>query len=81
MSPASSAAHAPSHTHSSASRIAGHVRRLAHMLELALEVRRERRMLATLDDRGLSDVGFDRGRAHAEAQRSFWDLPANRLCM
>jgi uncharacterized protein YjiS (DUF1127 family) len=64
---------------SSARRIAGHVRRLVMLLELVLQVRRERRMLSGMDDRALADVGFDRGRAHAEAGRSFWDLPVDRL--
>lgn len=79
MSPASTAAHAPSRPYAGASRVAGYVRRLPHLLALAIEVRRERRMLATLDDRRLADVGFDRGRAQAETQRSFWDLPLDRL--
>ena len=57
----------------------GHVRRLIGALGLALHVRRERRMLATLDDRSLKDVGFNPSDASVEAQRSFWDLPVDRL--
>jgi uncharacterized protein YjiS (DUF1127 family) len=61
------------------SRFAGYVGRLVLALELAMQVRRERRMLAALDDRALKDVGFQRGEAQVEAQRSFWDLPNDRL--
>jgi uncharacterized protein YjiS (DUF1127 family) len=53
--------------------------RLALAVGVALRVRRERRMLLRLDDRALKDMGFDRGRAHSEAQRSFWDVPVDRL--
>ena len=52
---------------------------LALALELALAVRRERRMLLGLDDRTLRDIGFGRSEAYTEAQRSFWDIPIDRL--
>ena len=45
---------------------------------LAMQVRKERRMLMRLDDRALQDIGSDKGRAFNEASRTFWDLPANR---
>jgi len=48
-------------------------------LELALQVRRERRMLHSLDARTLKDLGFDRSDIHVEAERAFWDLPVDRL--
>lgn len=48
-------------------------------LELALQVRRERRMLQSLDGRTLKDLGFNHSDIHAEAGRSFWDLPADRM--
>jgi uncharacterized protein YjiS (DUF1127 family) len=57
-------------------------RRLSHLaltVELAMQVRKERRMLMRLDDRALQDVGFDKGRAYGEASRSFWDVPVDRL--
>lgn len=38
----------------------------------------ERRVLAELDDRLLSDIGVDRADAAAEAKRPFWDQPAGR---
>ena len=56
--------------------------RLWHLplaLAVALKVRRERRMLLRLDERALKDMGFDRGTAHNEGQRSFWDIPTDRL--
>jgi uncharacterized protein YjiS (DUF1127 family) len=60
-------------------RFAGYLWRLMLAVELAVQVRRERRMLAALDDRALKDVGFQRGEAQVEAQKSFWDLPADRM--
>jgi uncharacterized protein YjiS (DUF1127 family) len=63
----------------SLSRIAGHVRRIILAFGLARQVRRERRMLLSMDDRALQDVGFNRGDAYAEAHRSFWDVPVDRL--
>jgi uncharacterized protein YjiS (DUF1127 family) len=61
------------------SRLVRHVGQLVLRVELAMQVRRERRMLSALDDRALKDVGFQRNQAQVEAQRSFWDLPADRL--
>jgi uncharacterized protein YjiS (DUF1127 family) len=61
------------------SRIAGQVWRLILAFELALQVRSERRLLAGLDERTLKDIGFNRGDACAEAHRSFWDVPADRV--
>jgi uncharacterized protein YjiS (DUF1127 family) len=55
--------------------------RIAHLIgtiELALQVRRERRILRGMDDRMLKDLGLN-GNAHAEASRPFWDVPADRL--
>ena len=43
--------------------------RLAQMVE----TRRTRRLLAEMDDRMLADVGLDRARARAEADRPAWD--------
>jgi uncharacterized protein YjiS (DUF1127 family) len=53
--------------------------RLFAAIELAVDVQRERRMLRGLDDRALKDLGL-KGRADAEANRPFWDLPLDRLC-
>ncbi|HEY6256876.1 MAG TPA: hypothetical protein VIY51_13895 [Xanthobacteraceae bacterium] len=47
-------------------------------LELALQVRRERRILLGMDHRMLKDMGLN-GIAHREASRPFWDVPADRL--
>lgn len=63
----------------SPSGFAGQIWRLIVSFELALRVRRERRLLATLDERALKDIGFNRGDACAEAARSFWDVPVDRL--
>ena len=46
-------------------------------IELALQVRRERRMLLGLGDCMLKDLGLDRGSAYAEGTRAFWDVPVD----
>ena len=38
-----------------------------------VETRRTRRLLADMDDRMLADIGMDRARARAEADRPAWD--------
>jgi uncharacterized protein YjiS (DUF1127 family) len=63
----------------SLSRTAGQIWHLIVAFELALRVRRERRLLAGLDERTLKDIGFNRGDAYTEAGRSFWDVPVDRL--
>ena len=62
-------------------RIADGILRLIFALGLALDVRRERRMLLSMDDRALKDIGFNRSEAYAEAHRSLWDIPRDRLCL
>lgn len=52
--------------------------RFLRAFELALQVRRERRMLLGMDDRTLKDLGLS-GIAYAEANRPFWDVPLDRL--
>jgi uncharacterized protein YjiS (DUF1127 family) len=52
--------------------------RLFGAIELALQVRRERRVLLAMDDRMLKDLGLN-GIAYAEASRPFWDVPVDRL--
>jgi uncharacterized protein YjiS (DUF1127 family)/cyanate permease len=61
--------------------VVGGVRRLIFALDLALDVRRERRMLLSMDDRALKDTGFNRGEAYAEARRPLWDIPRDRLLL
>lgn len=58
---------------------AGRLTRLVVKAALALQVRRERRMLLRLDDRALKDIGLNAGEAYAEANRSFWDIPIDRM--
>jgi uncharacterized protein YjiS (DUF1127 family) len=74
-----------SDTHPARSRLGGglarsgqRIARLIGTIELALQVRRERRILRGMDDRMLKDLGLN-GSAHAEAARPFWDVPADRL--
>lgn len=55
------------------------ISRVLATIELALQVRRERRTLQSLDARTLKDLGFTRGDVHTEAGRALWDLPADRL--
>ena len=47
-------------------------------IELALQVRRERRMLAGLSDGMLKDIGLTRADVHRETGRALWDVPADR---
>jgi uncharacterized protein YjiS (DUF1127 family) len=71
---------APAHFQPPARR-AGLYQRIVRFLRafgLALQVRRERRMLLGMDDRTLKDLGLS-GIAHAEASRPFWDVPLDRL--
>jgi uncharacterized protein YjiS (DUF1127 family) len=62
-------------------RIADAFRRLIVALDLALDVRRERRMLLSMDDHALKDIGFNRSDAYAEAHRPLWDIPRDRLLL
>lgn len=52
--------------------------RAFNWFELAVQVRRERRQLASLDARLLKDIGLDYGRAFSETSREFTDLPRKR---
>ncbi len=52
--------------------------RMTSLIAYALrvfQVHRQRRELANLSDKQLSDIGTTRGDARIEANRPFWDLP------
>jgi uncharacterized protein YjiS (DUF1127 family) len=78
-----STAHAPSLDRRGRISIAGGIRRLTfvliRVLDLAFVVQRERRLLMSLDDRMLRDIGLSRCDASVEARRSPWDIPRDRL--
>jgi uncharacterized protein YjiS (DUF1127 family) len=59
--------------------VAGRVQRFICVLELALDVRRERQALLSLDDATLKDMGLSRADAWAEARRPLWEIPRDRL--
>ena len=47
-------------------------------IEQALQVRRERRLLAGLSDGMLKDVGLSRADVQRESGRALWDVPSDR---
>ena len=51
----------------------------ARLLDV-LALRRQRRQLATLDDRALEDMGLTRADVAAELKRPVWDVPATWRC-
>jgi uncharacterized protein YjiS (DUF1127 family) len=60
-------------------RMVGGIWHAVVVLDLALEVRRERRILLSMDEHTLKDIGLSRSVACAEGRRWFWDIPADRL--
>jgi uncharacterized protein YjiS (DUF1127 family) len=62
----------------SIARAGARITQLIGAIELALQVRRERRILLAMDHCTLKDLGLN-GIAHAEASRPFWDVPVDRL--
>jgi uncharacterized protein YjiS (DUF1127 family) len=62
-------------------RIARGLQQMIAVLDLVLEVRRERRMLLSMDDRALEDIGLSRSEAWAEARCALWDIPRDRLLL
>ena len=55
------------------------IQALGRKIAAALAVRAERRALMALDELALKDMGFNKGQAHSEAIRTFWDVPVDRL--
>lgn len=60
-------------------RIASGISHAWQSAQARARVRRERQLLATLDDRMLKDIGLTRADANHEAARPSWDVPACRL--
>ena len=58
--------------------VTGTLRWMLQTIEFALAVRRERRALASLNDRMLHDIGLSRSDVHREASRSLFDVPQDR---
>ena len=60
-------------------RIASGISHAWQTAQARARVRRERQLLATLDDRMLKDIGLTRADANLEAARPGWDMPECRL--
>jgi uncharacterized protein YjiS (DUF1127 family) len=58
---------------------AGWISRAVLTIELAMQVRKERRALRQLGEAGLKDIGLSRADVDGELHRSFWDVPVDRL--
>ena len=50
---------------------------ILHEVKARVELARQRRALAKLDDHALKDIGVTRREAQTEATRSVWDAPEN----
>ena len=63
-------------------RLTQQVFRFSVWARLLLDVYRQRRQLARLDQRLLTDIGVSKTQAEQESHRAFWDLPheQNRAC-
>ncbi|MFK7962864.1 MAG: hypothetical protein AB8C46_02760 [Burkholderiaceae bacterium] len=57
----------------------GRVVALVRWLELVDQVRRERRLLASMGERQLGDLGINQATAENESARGAFDLPKERL--
>ncbi len=64
---------------SRAASLGASIQALARRIAAALAVRAERRALMALDEQALKDMGFNKGQAQCEADRTFWDVPVDRL--
>lgn len=53
--------------------------RILRVMQLALQVNRERRQLSRLTSDELAMLGIDRAAAQREVAKSMFDLPASRL--
>jgi uncharacterized protein YjiS (DUF1127 family) len=64
---------------SRAASLGASIQALGRRIAAALAVRAERRALMALDEQALKDMGFNKGQAQCEADRTFWDVPVDRL--
>lgn len=46
----------------------------------ALQIRRERKVLAEMTDAQLDDIGVTPAQAHQESQKPIWDVPSHWVC-
>lgn len=60
---------------SNATRLTQSIGRAFRLIETWLDVSRQRRRLAAMDDRMLKDIGISRASANNEARKPFWDVP------
>ncbi|PID44869.1 MAG: hypothetical protein CSB48_00200 [Proteobacteria bacterium] len=51
------------------------IREIFNRILIANQVARERRLLATLTEYQLRDIGLSRSDVHEEIRRGYWDLP------
>lgn len=56
-----------------------HIRSAINHVNLCIDIKHERENLAKLTDSQLLDINVRRSEADAETQRSFFDVPADRL--
>ncbi|MEM7076292.1 MAG: DUF1127 domain-containing protein [Pseudomonadota bacterium] len=61
-------------TQFSQTRLHGSARRPSFSFNRMIEINRQRRALALLDDRALLDIGLTRQQVDAELRRPFWDV-------
>lgn len=52
--------------------------RLLRRIPVAFKIGAERRMLMSMSDRTLKDIGLSRSDAYREASRPWWRIPDNR---
>ncbi len=56
-------------------RITQKVKTVFHRIHTANQIASERRMLATLNEYQLKDIGLSRSDVYEEVRKGYWDLP------